>query len=428
LAIAIAVLLGTTSAGSYYANDDPESCDLIGGVSMYGLGIRLGYYLQWFAAIISVYMAPDLVKTIYVTFAGISIASFACVFQNIRSGYFAALEFHIIILLTAFLSSSAFRWSPVAREVEEIQITKRTFITGGQGGKVKRSFWAAWSFLNLSTGLAYIAVPYMYWHGNYVGHKEGCQVQIIVTIIFYTWHVDIFDSKWIIAIKVLGMIAALIGAALIFFSSKLLYYLAAIRFTGGERDYSDTCDKVTYTFMQLLTGGFIIGMVEATVAINHVDLSKATLDSSGQLIPLLIGAMTLLLVILSYLRRLAGQFSVLPAMVKYTENVSRISDRIEKFIAKRVNVGSRKGCTRKPRAKTRMRTSTGPSQGHCPYSVIRRPDLEMRIDRITSRPLSLTTLKVISLNGEVMCEGQPVPLGRTMIQWSMRMIQASCPT
>ena len=35
-------LVTTISAGSYYANDDPESCDVIGDVSMYGLGIRLG--------------------------------------------------------------------------------------------------------------------------------------------------------------------------------------------------------------------------------------------------------------------------------------------------------------------------------------------------------------------------------------------------
>ncbi|KAJ9150069.1 hypothetical protein NKR19_g5457 [Coniochaeta hoffmannii] len=321
--VSLLCLVTTVSAGSYYANDDPESCKVIGDVSMYGLGIRLGYYLQWAAAILSVYLAPELVKTLYVTFAGVSIASLACVFQNLRSGYFAALEFHIILLLTAFLSNSAFRWSPVATVVDQLNMSSpSTILTGPKSPKVRRSFWAAGSFLRLSSAMAMISVPYMYWRGNYIGHKEGCKVHIIVTIVAYTWTPNIYDPKWIIAIKVLGMIPALLGAVEIVLNMALIFYSALVRITGGEPDYSDTCEKITYTSIQLVTGGLIIGHVEGAVLGNQVDLSKGTLDSSGQLIPLLIGALTLLLVILSYLRWLAGQFAPIPSIAKAMDAMS----------------------------------------------------------------------------------------------------------
>jgi hypothetical protein len=326
-------LITVASAGSYYANDDPESCDIIGDVSMYGLGIRLGYYLQWAAAILSVYLAPDLVKTIYVSFATISIASLVCVFENLRNGYFVALEFHIILLLTAFLSNSAFRWSPVAREVDGFNMDSRwTILTGPRSGKVKQSFWGAWSFLKLSSGVAFVCVPYMYWHGNYVGHKDGCKVHIVVTIIAYTWTPDVFDPKWIIAVKVLGVIAALLGVVEIVTSLMLLFNATLVRIIGVERGYSDTWDKLAYTFVQLATGGAIIGITEATVKMNRVDLSSGTLDSSGQLIPLLIGGLTLMLVILTYLRGLAQQMAAVPYMAKYTDAISSFSDTFEKRV------------------------------------------------------------------------------------------------
>ncbi|KAH8771216.1 hypothetical protein F5882DRAFT_465435 [Hyaloscypha sp. PMI_1271] len=39
-----------SAAANTYFTDEPDSCRIIGDVDVYGIGIRLGYYLQYIAA------------------------------------------------------------------------------------------------------------------------------------------------------------------------------------------------------------------------------------------------------------------------------------------------------------------------------------------------------------------------------------------
>jgi len=337
LPVVLSTLFGTASAGSRYADDDPSSCEIIGDASLYGLGLRLGYYFQWVAVILAAYLAPGQIKNIYVSFAAFSLASIACVYGNAANGFFIAVEWHVILLLTFWLGYFAFKFTPVARVLEPMDSSPFLGVLGViKTGPVRESHFGPHGFLGIVQVVYFFTVPWMYWKGNYVGHKEGCPVHFYVTIILYSWWVDIYDPKWIIAAKVFSILGVLLAAYLLFTSGVILLVAAVRRIIrDDEPDNPSKCLRATYTLSQLFCGAWIIGMVEATVKTNHVDLSKGTLDSSGQLIPLLIGAMSLLMVFVDFLRHTASAFPRPAIFDKYIKSVSATVDRIERGLQRK---------------------------------------------------------------------------------------------
>lgn len=51
-------------SGSHYTNIDLGSCGIIGDANISGLGVRLGYYLQFVAAVLCPYLAPHLLSEV----------------------------------------------------------------------------------------------------------------------------------------------------------------------------------------------------------------------------------------------------------------------------------------------------------------------------------------------------------------------------
>jgi len=78
--------------GSHYANDDPKDCQIIGDANIYGLGIRLSYYFQFAAALLSPYLAPQQLDKICVAFGALTLASYAAVYENAAQGNFIAMD------------------------------------------------------------------------------------------------------------------------------------------------------------------------------------------------------------------------------------------------------------------------------------------------------------------------------------------------
>lgn len=86
---------GLIAATSYMA-----LCELAGNADMYGLGIRLGYYLQWYGGIFASLLAPEEVPNARFALGLFISATFlALVIQTVQDDLYA-VEIYIILLLT----------------------------------------------------------------------------------------------------------------------------------------------------------------------------------------------------------------------------------------------------------------------------------------------------------------------------------------
>lgn len=75
-------------------------CDFNGNADMYGLGIRLGYYLQWFGIILASPLAPDEVPNARFALALFISATFqALIIQIVRRNLYI-VEIYVVLLLT----------------------------------------------------------------------------------------------------------------------------------------------------------------------------------------------------------------------------------------------------------------------------------------------------------------------------------------
>lgn len=72
-------------------------------------------------------------------------------------------------------------------------------------------------------------------------------------------------------------------------------------------------------------------MAEVTIHRNKIDLFGTPSMSSGQLIPLLVGAMTLGVVVLSSLRSLVRGSRLIPIFAGYLAPVSTGVDKVERL-------------------------------------------------------------------------------------------------
>src|SRR3569833_3229107 len=160
-----------------------ESCQIAGDASVYGLGVRLGYYLQFLAAVLAPYLAPDALENICLAFGSFTLALFITVFKHASEGTFIAVEWHIVAFLTLFLGMATFYFSPGARTITEE--TGGMYFAGPlfrvdfyAGGSIRRRFYGSWGLLCLLSSFFLLSSPWMYWSGRHIGHVGDCPVYI----------------------------------------------------------------------------------------------------------------------------------------------------------------------------------------------------------------------------------------------------------
>jgi len=76
------------------------TCQINGNSDMYGLGIRIGYYLQWYSAILAAWIAPSEVPTLRVALIFFTSATFLATIIQATKKSLEAAETYIILLLT----------------------------------------------------------------------------------------------------------------------------------------------------------------------------------------------------------------------------------------------------------------------------------------------------------------------------------------
>jgi hypothetical protein len=93
-----------------------QSCAFNGNSDMYGLGIRLGYYLQWFGSVLAAWIAPGEVEGLRITNTLFVAATFLALLiqvgenQSPEQGGLQTVEVYIVLLLTF---GSAFGLVPI---------------------------------------------------------------------------------------------------------------------------------------------------------------------------------------------------------------------------------------------------------------------------------------------------------------------------
>jgi hypothetical protein len=323
-------------AGSRYTNDDPDDCHIVGDANIYGLGIRIGYYLQFIAAVLSPYLAPNQLINICLAFSAFTLASFAAVYENAVQGYFISLDWHITVVLTMCLGFATFVFNPGLREatIPEYIHPMSAFYPTWTGGKIKPTFYGPLGALYLLVAMDFFTAPWMYWKGNYQGTKDGCNMYFYLSLGIFAFWVNIHNRKWIIVIKILsilgtflGLIMCLCGLLLLWVASSLERGTTEPRVATGSKWI-----KIVYTHAQLFTGGWAIAIIELTLKRNKIDLSGTSITSSGQLIPLLVGALSLCNVFLTYIRNTMSGFERIPAVEAYVGFISGIATQIERII------------------------------------------------------------------------------------------------
>ncbi|KAH0551611.1 hypothetical protein GP486_007172 [Trichoglossum hirsutum] len=264
--VACLLFFATPAIATTRFDKAPGSCKIIGDADVYGPGIRYGYYLQWAAIMLATWMAPEQAKNARIATNVITIAVFANTFRGAREGSLVAAEWWIVLWLTFFLSLHNFPAD-----------LKRA---SGSGGVMLM----LWSMITA-------AQPWLYFKGLDIGHKPNC----VVKVFFFTG-INVYNHVWRTIWKVGSGFECLTGFYFFVLGGAII---VRELFGQGERSGLDNDistwtagRKVLMTFAQLITGITSIVQVEMTIRVNRIEFSSTTLLSSGQLIPLLIGCLT----------------------------------------------------------------------------------------------------------------------------------------
>lgn len=270
---ATCLILALASPAAAYSTfaDGPGNCQIIGDPDVYGLGIRLNYYIQWVAVVFASWIAPDQVQTAQFTSSIVTISVYTNTFHGVMYGSLIAAEWWIVYSMTFVLTLG---YIP----------TSRTSL---------QSSAYSLRFLGLLWYMIIFAECWVWFKGVDIAHKEGCVIKVFA--IFF--EVDVYNNRWRTFFKIQSVASCIVG---IIFLPGGLFRIYTSLFAKKCNDTKDEDDKavifllkVGLTGFQLLFGAFAILQIEMTMRINNINVSATPLTSSGQLIPLVMGIFTL---------------------------------------------------------------------------------------------------------------------------------------
>ncbi|OAA59193.1 hypothetical protein SPI_06395 [Niveomyces insectorum RCEF 264] len=282
------LLLAARPAAAFTHYDN--ACHIVGDTDIYGIGVRIGYYLTWFAAVLAVGInsnkgITDTLKAVNVMFCAVLIV----LIRNVGLGSFAVLEWQIAVGLVLILPLSPLIFA---------------FILGGPG-------LASWGVLFVLYGLYACLLPWLFWMKLDQGRHVHCpEVRMWIFASF-----DFYNTHYIKFLKALSIIACFGGAFIVVLGLYLIYSRM-----DGNRTLADTwiAEKVkentdapapssedtsgarlVLVLLFLFGGGLTIATTEKIIHLNQIDLSDANFSNTGQLIPFLVGLFAVISTIFS---------------------------------------------------------------------------------------------------------------------------------
>ncbi|KAF8247312.1 hypothetical protein K440DRAFT_522773, partial [Wilcoxina mikolae CBS 423.85] len=243
-----------------------ETCNIIGDTDVYGFGIRLGFYFQYFAIMFAFWFDPETTRSARAALNVFTIAVFINEYRTSTiEGSLVMLEFFIVAMMTIFLTTATFPMDPLLR------------------GRSRTSV-CVMVILNV---VYMLSSPWIAFKELGKGKKPGCEVKMMV---FFA-PVNVYSRGWEIAFKAVSAGAAV--GAMFYLVLVVKYLKMESKITDSERvQLKSSSIIIVQVMVMVLSGGLGIGMLELTIIRNNIDLSAAPITSTGQLLPLLIGALS----------------------------------------------------------------------------------------------------------------------------------------
>jgi hypothetical protein len=281
-----AFFVPSTSAATTQTSD----CQIIGDADVYGLGVRLSFYLQWVASLVQLFFCPEASATTRPAAVITILAVFINTLCRLRSDSLVAVDWSMLYsLLTCLLS-----WNYPVTEAMWRGLDR----TGG-------SYFVLFVIL----AIYQIMCPYVIFTAWDYGRQPGCSAK------FVFWAtIDAYSKGWTIFLKASWVLAPIIPGALylaVAFYSLLKWLTSWGNAVGlekrlakfeawvmeGEDNMSDGSILWVLRFLALGFGAVGVGFLEATIKKNNITFPETHLTNSGQLVPLLIGIFTLVVTI-----------------------------------------------------------------------------------------------------------------------------------
>lgn len=309
LGLAVLLLVEPSVAKTIYTNSTPDPCQITGDVDVYGIGIRLNFYLQWGATFLAILLnLGEDARSIRIGSNIVIIAILTNLFMGLSSNSIIMIEYFIVLGLVLFMIF--FNFPAMFEEVENTDMEMG----------IKLILIAVYTCLN----------PWLFFKGFGYGLKDGCRA--------YIWayqNIDVTSQRWLSFGRIFGCMAIPIGSicgatglhrlykgireGLIQKESKgqehskkvksgiLRIILNPTQAFGDEHeDHVRRYMRWFFAFVHLSVGAIFIASIEETILVNGIDLSAAKLTDSGQFIPLLAGIMGLVCVLWSAIKENVG--------------------------------------------------------------------------------------------------------------------------
>jgi hypothetical protein len=267
LLVAILFIESIAPAAAYtvYA-PEPGSCRIIGDPDVYGIGIRLCYYLQWVATILASWIAPEQNSIARTSANTVTLGVLASNFRSAQHGSLIAVEWYIVLWMTFVLSAT--------------NLPKRSEISGSFSLSVQLLLWS----------VKLLAQPWVYFRAFNTGHKDGCSA-----FVFLFAKINVYHNGW----RIFGKVASILGVVVVvgvFLPLAVYFFYAGVRskYEGDESFARPVIyQATTTTILKLALGAISIAVIEMTIKVNSVDLSAGPLYSGGQLIPFVVGLVSI---------------------------------------------------------------------------------------------------------------------------------------
>lgn len=299
----ILCLLGFVSPSIQFTHYEEGTCNIIGDPDVYGTGVRISYYLSYAAALIALVTGNK--KAIRDCVKGVNIVNLAMLIiliRNTTQGSFAVFEW---LITFPIITLPALSIGPLFFSVDS------EFSTGD----------------NLKIGcyaLTYTIVsgvqPWLFFTRTRQGSVEGCEPKAFILAYF-----DFYNPHFVRLTQAGATVTCILGVAYLYITVRNIYSglvtpKKVLRQNAAkQRDVAiDTvmhenlmlgmrmdrqgAEKQMKRFKRfgrlslasgvVFTGVTIIVCVEMILKGNNVDLSDATLGSTSQLIPFLVGLFT----------------------------------------------------------------------------------------------------------------------------------------
>ena len=268
--------LATTPLLAHAISVQNPDCTVEGDSDIYGIGVRIGYYLQWASIVISFFTAPKYASTARVASIITTLAIYIVALRNMQQGTLVALDYPLLWEITTLLL--LFNWPT----------TENSFKRHGGALAVMLLTWAIY----------YFASPWAYFKALDQGKQPNC---VVYTFIFTP--IDMNSNGFETFLKVMGVFGVFtgvlcIGGAIYFFGLWIENFQEDIE----EDDNKPNAASMSIGFMALVSGPIAIAFTEMTLKINDVTFPGTSLTSTGQLIPFLIGIFTVLAAIVGALK------------------------------------------------------------------------------------------------------------------------------